>query len=48
VREAAKHLTEGVHAMALDHSALIDLLEALKSTDVDERVRVATSTSTKP
>jgi transposase-like protein len=28
--------------MALDQSALIDLLEALKSTDVDERVRVAT------
>jgi transposase-like protein len=28
--------------MALDQSALIDLLEALKNTDVDERVRVAT------
>ena len=28
--------------MALDQSALIDLLEALKTTDVDERVRVAT------
>ena len=28
--------------MALDQSALIDLLEALKTTDVDERVRTAT------
>jgi transposase-like protein len=28
--------------MALDQSALIDLLEALKNTDVDERVRTAT------
>ena len=27
--------------MALDQSALIDLLEALKTTDVDERVRTA-------
>jgi transposase-like protein len=28
--------------MALDQSALLDLLEALKTTDVDERVRTAT------
>ena len=28
--------------MALDQSALLELLEALKNTDVDERVRTAT------
>ncbi len=28
--------------MALDQSALLELLEALKTTDVDERVRSAT------
>jgi hypothetical protein len=33
--------------MALDQSALLDLLEALKTTDVDERVRPPPSTSTK-
>jgi hypothetical protein len=41
VREAAKDLTNKIQAMALDQSALIDLLEALKNTDVDDRVRLA-------
>jgi putative transposase len=30
--------------MALDQSALLDLLEALKLTDVDDRIRTATET----
>ena len=46
--ETVKHLTQGVHAMALDQSALIDLLEALKTTDVDARVRTATEHLYKP
>ena len=32
------------HAMALDQSALLELLEALKAADVDDRVRSATET----
>ena len=39
---AKVHDEEKGHAMALDQSALLDLLEALKTTDVDERVRTAT------
>ena len=30
------------HAMALDRSALLKLLEALKAADVDDRIRTAT------
>jgi putative transposase len=30
--------------MALDQSALLELLEALKAADVDDRVRAATET----
>jgi hypothetical protein len=45
LREPAKeHSEEKGHAMALDQSALLDLLEALKLADVDDRVRTATET----
>jgi putative transposase len=39
---AKVHDEEKGHAMALDQSALLELLEALKLADVDERVRTAT------
>ncbi len=42
LREPAKeHSEEKGHAMALDRSALLELLEALKFADVDDRVRTA-------
>jgi len=45
LREPAKdHVEEKGHAMALDQSALLELLEALKVADVDDRVRTATET----
>jgi putative transposase len=43
LREPAKeHSEEKGHAMALDQSALLELLEALKVADVDDRIRAAT------
>jgi putative transposase len=39
---AKEHPEEKGHAMALDQSALLELLEALKVADVDERIRTAT------
>jgi hypothetical protein len=43
LREPAKeHPEEKGHAMALDQSALLELLEALKVADVDDRIRAAT------
>jgi putative transposase len=43
LREPAKeHSEEKGHAMALDQSALLELLEALKVADVDDRIRSAT------
>src|SRR3954449_9471665 len=36
--------TKKGHAMALDQSARLELLEALKLADVDDRVRAATET----
>jgi hypothetical protein len=45
LREPAKdHVEEKGHAMALDQSALLELLEALKLADVDDRIRSATET----
>jgi putative transposase len=45
LREPAKeHSEEKGHAMALDQSALLELLEALKVADVDDRIRTATET----
>ncbi len=44
LREPAKDHSEKGHAMALDQSALLELLEALKAADVDDRVRAATET----
>jgi putative transposase len=45
LREPAKdHVEEKGHAMALDQSALLELLEALKAADVDDRIRSATET----
>jgi transposase-like protein len=45
LREPAKeHSEEKGHAMALDQSALLELLEALKAADVDDRIRTATET----
>jgi putative transposase len=38
----AKVHSEKGHAMALDQSALLELLEALKAADVDDRIRTAT------
>lgn len=35
---------KGHHTMALDQSALLDLLGELKLTDVTDRIRVATET----
>jgi Transposase, Mutator family len=38
-------LAEGhLHTMALDQSALLDVLEALKAAEVDDRVRQAAET----
>jgi hypothetical protein len=43
LREPAKeHSEEKGHAMALDQSALLELLEALKVADVDDRIRAPT------
>jgi putative transposase len=39
---AKEHPEEKGHAMALDQSALLELLEALKVADVDDRIRAAT------
>jgi putative transposase len=45
LREPAKdHVEEKGHAMALDQSALLELLEALKLADVDDRIRSVTET----
>jgi putative transposase len=41
---AKDHSEEKGHAMALDQSALLELLEALKRADVDDRIRTATET----
>jgi putative transposase len=41
---AKEHSEEKGHAMALDQSALLELLEALKVADVDDRIRTATET----
>ena len=41
LREPAKDHSEKGHAMALDQSALLDLLEALKAAEVDDRIRTA-------
>src|SRR3954447_19390500 len=41
---AKEHPEEKGYAMALDQSALLQLLEALKVADVDDRVRTATET----
>jgi hypothetical protein len=48
LRVPAKVHSEKGHAMALDQSALLDLLEALKTTDVDDRVRARPRRCTKP
>jgi putative transposase len=42
LREPAKDQEKKGHAMALDQSALLELLEALKLADVDDRIRAAT------
>src|SRR3712207_7687765 len=42
LRVPAKVHSEKGHAMALDQSALLELLEALKAADVDDRIRTAT------
>ncbi len=39
-----RNTQEKGHAMALDQSALLELLEALKLAGVDERIRSATET----
>jgi hypothetical protein len=44
LRVPAKVHSEKGHAMALDQSALLELLEALKDADVDDRIRTATET----
>src|SRR4051794_37818307 len=44
LRVPAKVHSEKGHAMALDQSALLEVLEALKAADVDDRVRAATET----
>jgi transposase-like protein len=41
LRIPAKVHSEKGHAMALDDPALLELLEALKAADVDDRVRSA-------
>jgi hypothetical protein len=37
-------LAEGQHTMALDQSALLEVLEALKASEVDDRIRQAAET----
>ena len=37
-------LAEGQHTMALDQSALLEVLEALKAAEVDDRIRLAAET----
>ena len=37
-------LAEGQHTMALDQSALLEVLEALKAAEVDDRIRQAAET----
>jgi putative transposase len=44
VNPPREHSEEKGDAMALDQSALLKLLEALKAADVDDRVRAATET----
>jgi putative transposase len=44
LRVPAKVHSEKGHAMALDQSALLEVLEALKAADVDDRIRAATET----
>ena len=44
LRDPAKELVERCHAMALDQSALLEVLDALKAADVDDRVRQAAET----
>jgi putative transposase len=44
LREPAKEHVKGHHAMALDQSALLEVLEALKVADVDDRIRAAAQT----
>lgn len=39
-----KELVERCHAMALDQSALLEVLDALKAADVGDRVRAAAET----
>ena len=42
-------LAEGhSHTMALDQSALLEVLEALKAAEVDDRIRQAAGRSTRP
>ena len=41
VSEKAHLLTEGLCTVAVDESALLELLEMLKAADVDDRIRVA-------
>ena len=44
LRVPAKVYSEKGHAMALDQSGLLELPEALKAADVDDRIRSATET----
>src|SRR3954449_4866894 len=44
LREPAKEHVERCHAMALDQSALLEVLDALKVADVGDRVRQAAET----
>jgi putative transposase len=44
LRDSAKAHSEKGHAMAVDQSALLEVLEELKLADVDDRVRAATRT----
>ena len=37
-------LAKGQHTMALDQSALLEVLEALKAAEVDDRIRQAAET----
>src|SRR5829696_4595245 len=42
--EPTKEHTERSHAMALDESALLEVLEALRAADVEDRIREAATT----
>jgi Transposase, Mutator family len=44
LREPAKEHVERCHAMALDQSAMLEVLDALKAADVGDRVRAAAET----